>query len=162
MTTHPVVRPTLRYLAAAGLAVATMVGVGGAATAQSAPNAVQYTSNNGEVRCSLIDVDGGTYVQCVSDAPATRANFPQCNPPAELIPGVRIATDGTTQVSCHNQGLDGQPRALQPGDTRSFGDKTVFADPFGGLAVWDSDSYRALAYAGTSTMQGFSVPVSLS
>ncbi|QGU07870.1 hypothetical protein COCCU_09730 [Corynebacterium occultum] len=139
----------------AALTFATALTVGGAtATAQTAP--LQYTNAAGDVRCTFYPRAEGTHVLCVSDAPGSRAANPECNPPQALIPSLVINTRNETFTNCWNQGMDGTPQALQPGQSRNIGTKSVFADPAGGLVIWDNRNFQSLGYAGTGDLYGFS------
>lgn len=132
-------RLSLTALSTATLAAGLMVVGAGAANAQDAR---QFTNVAGDVRCEVLTFEGGPYVNCVSDR--ARASKPECNPPNELIPSVRVYR-GETHAGCWNQGLIGAPQKLGPGQIGQAHGVTVVADPLGNLHVFVGAGYAAFA-----------------
>lgn len=148
-------RITTRILAAAGLTAATLTAGAGAASAVevNAP-AQQFTTANGEIRCEVLEGRDGQRVQCVSDAAQARAAHPECNPPGVLIPAVQLAPDNSTSTGCYNQGLNGQPEPLGPGEVRVVNGTAVVATHTDALQIWREGEDTALIYAGPNYVYG--------
>lgn len=150
-----IIRTTTRILATAGLTAGVLTtGMGAAAAADHNPSALQFTTANGEIRCEVLEGQDGQHIQCVSDAPQARAAHAECNPPQALIPAVQLAPDNSTSTGCYNQGLNGQPEPLGPGEVRVVGDTAIVATHTDALQVWREGEDTALVYAGPNYVYG--------
>lgn len=143
---NSIIRNAARLLAATALTGATIAGAG-SATAQP-PVAEQFTNASGEVRCEVVQGQNGQRVLCVTDGQEARERHTECNPPGQLIPSVQVNVDSTAFTGCYNQGLNGQPQALSPGEVQVVNGTAVMATQDGGLRIFREVEDTPLAYAG--------------
>lgn len=147
MISHPRRRATL-FTTAATVSVLSAVALTPASAQPANPVLVSNAANS--VRCQLItDEHGQTFTLCVSDI--ARQSQPECNPPAELIPAVKIEP-GYAGTSCWNQGFGIAPTPLQPLQFRSHGTAVVTAGFGGDQYVFDFARLALIRAGATNTV----------
>lgn len=150
-----IIRTTTRFLATAGLTTGVFTaGAGVATAADTGPSALQFTTADGDIRCEVLAGRDGQQIQCVSDAPQARKAHPECNPAEVLIPAVQLGPGNSTSTGCYNQGSNGQPEPLGPGEVQVVGDTAFVATHTDALQVWREGEDTALVYAGPNYVYG--------